>query len=604
MAGDVLKTTGLGADVLNSEVMRFKLKPTDATGAELVEDIWKYYETRMVQAVAYQIMNDESMSDEDRKLAKKFLVGLTPTSAARTFDVPIDNNGNTIAVQSLNPNGLLRYCVDFNSKNYPTDYDEEKLGEELARHTFNREFSIDLTDIPLTESELLSALDRCDEAFGMVNEVFSNCYNFVVEQNELNRSQIRALLALRDACQEKYHLADRNDPNVGPDDVFANVLVGDLAYHTPTNKKQAFYELEQVIEANVEADTLVDELKHHITFDGMSPFEAYLMVYDFVTQKAYREDEKHIDERSYVGTLSTDARVCAGYALLLTKMCNSLNLGDLLKVEMIGGHGVNPHLPGHSFCKVTIDDEKYKIKGEYAADPTLDAVISPQDDEERKILGHVLSFSKKASEDCDDEDGKRLAGSKVLNALIPPQLIPDYGVGRFFNPESNTYETNDNVRTRFPASAPVVSLASYRDGLKRGFMYRFNHTHSTRQINSMVEEKLTNSRLSAWAGGMCFGKDYDRWYNRVNLFRPERYKMGVANTSLARATKLYVRKLRLDKVHVFLRSVLTTIVEGAIGLVSNVHRGVSSRRAARAAARASAAAGGTSPTGPAPTHTP
>ena len=595
---EVLETTGIRIG------KRFKLKRTDTTGKELVDEIWKYYETRMIRE-AYQIVNDTHYSPEERALAKKFLDGLAPSSPARTFNVPIDDAGHTYPVLSLNPNGLLQYCAIFNNDNYPADYEGDKLGEYLYASTFKNGFYIDVSDIPFSVASMKRALDSCEEALSMVDQAIPNCYNFMVGKNELNLTETKALLGLKEACRRKYRLPlteEQDGEEVVTNDV--DVFVGDLAYHTVRAPEQVFYELDQVIEANVEADTLIDELKHHIAFDGMSPFEAYLMVYDFVTQKAYRHDEESIDERSYVGTLSTDARVCAGYALLLTKMCNKLELGDLLKVEMVDGRNVNPGVEGHGFCKVTIDDSKYKIKGVYAADPTADAVLSPRNDEERKIMGHVLTFSKKASEECDDEEGKRLAGSKVLNALIPPQVMLDYGIGRNFKPNSPAYETYNNSNLtgrkypmggdRFPASAPVVSLQAYRDGLKRGFMYRFNGTHTTRQINSMVEEKMTNSRLAAWASGVCFGKEYNRWYNRVNLFRPEKYKMGVANTSLARATKHYARKFRLDKVHNVLRSVLVTIVEGAVGLLSNIRGGIAARRARRS---------GSTPT-PTPTPTP
>ncbi len=126
-------------------------------------------------------------------------------------------------------------------------------------------------------------------------------------------------------------------------------------------------EIEKAIEASRKLNDWVNEIKSARRKDKeLSPYEKYLYAYDIVTKFSYNEEEKGQNNdisRHLITILTGDKIVCAGYANLLSELCNRLGLSCYTQ-------GVNKN---HAICYVRIDDDKWGIHGIYASDPTADS---------------------------------------------------------------------------------------------------------------------------------------------------------------------------------------------------------------------------------------
>ena len=125
--------------------------------------------------------------------------------------------------------------------------------------------------------------------------------------------------------------------------------------------------IEKAIEASRKLNDWVREIKSaRRNGKELSPYEKYLYAYDIVTKFSYNEEEKdqnHDMSRHLITVLTGDKIVCAGYANLLSEICNQLGITCCTQ-------GVNKN---HAICYVRIDDDKWDIHGIYASDPTADS---------------------------------------------------------------------------------------------------------------------------------------------------------------------------------------------------------------------------------------
>ena len=105
-----------------------------------------------------------------------------------------------------------------------------------------------------------------------------------------------------------------------------------------------------------------------------SPFEKYLMIYNFVTSFAYKDNE--IDSaapRTVIGVLNGTDIVCVGYSNLLKHLCDMVGIKcEIQHVSVSDSKG--KFLGLHQSNIVYLKDEKYGIDGWFYVDSCWDAL--------------------------------------------------------------------------------------------------------------------------------------------------------------------------------------------------------------------------------------
>lgn len=133
-----------------------------------------------------------------------------------------------------------------------------------------------------------------------------------------------------------------------------------------------------------------DELVDSIEKLDLSPFERYILIYDLVREKTYKEEEKgalNAESRSKYSALNGDTIVCSGYAEVSNNLSNKLDIKSM--IDYLARKDNSPY--GHARCLVYLKDDKYKIDGLYYADPTMDY---RRKDDDYKYLYHYSGFLK------------------------------------------------------------------------------------------------------------------------------------------------------------------------------------------------------------------
>lgn len=130
------------------------------------------------------------------------------------------------------------------------------------------------------------------------------------------------------------------------------------------------YSLIQTINAYVKCKRFADFVKSTNT----SPFEKYLMIYGFVSDRIYKESEGDLSgSRNLISILNSEEIVCVGYAKLLKYLCNEVGIECECQVMDVVYEG-EKEIGKHQNNIVYLKDEKYGIDGCYYADACWDAV--------------------------------------------------------------------------------------------------------------------------------------------------------------------------------------------------------------------------------------
>ena len=123
------------------------------------------------------------------------------------------------------------------------------------------------------------------------------------------------------------------------------------------------YTGEEMLTAMAKAKLFIDEVKN----SKASPFEKYLMIYRYVSQRRYISNEETQGKtRDIISILNGDDIVCAGYANLLKWICNEVGI----ECET---QDVNVGTEAHRNNRVYIKDDKYGLDGWFYADATWDS---------------------------------------------------------------------------------------------------------------------------------------------------------------------------------------------------------------------------------------
>lgn len=154
-------------------------------------------------------------------------------------------------------------------------------------------------------------------------------------------------------------------------------------------KKESYeaYGFRKTLSANRKLESIAENIKN-ATNNGtpLSNFEKFMLAYEYVTQYVYNEggDITHEETSHWIPVLEGDKIVCAGYASLLSALCDRIFPQKEVKVfeqglsvynkkdnKLLGGHGNNI---------IFINDDKYKINGMFYVDPCWDSVNEKRTD--------------------------------------------------------------------------------------------------------------------------------------------------------------------------------------------------------------------------------
>jgi len=199
------------------------------------------------------------------------------------------------------------------------------------------------------------------------------------------------------------------------------------------------------LEAYTLAETLfaqlqIDDIIEQINSTGASPFERYLMAYDFITSRVYKEYQQgSAKSRDLIAVMNGDNIVCVGYAKLMDRLCKGIGIESYYQpVRVYDGKGND--LGGHQNNIIYLKDDKYGIDGFYYSDACWDSVSKTG--QHRRFLNHCLIplSDKDRFKDTRIEIGtyRRVKGIKLKSFYEP---VPSkYDVARNFDKASYKME--------------------------------------------------------------------------------------------------------------------------------------------------------------------
>lgn len=129
--------------------------------------------------------------------------------------------------------------------------------------------------------------------------------------------------------------------------------------------------------AEEKLNEIVNKINNYkIDGQDLTMFEKFLLAYKFVTSFRYNREtelENSDDSRTVEGIFNTGKIVCAGYAVLLKKICDRLNIPCIEQNALIVYQCGNT-FEIHGNNLVYIKDEKYNIDGIYYCDACWDGL--------------------------------------------------------------------------------------------------------------------------------------------------------------------------------------------------------------------------------------
>ena len=172
---------------------------------------------------------------------------------------------------------------------------------------------------------------------------------------------------------------DRNQTYSAHDTLYTeeetSVLAENVNFAFSKYNKEILFDGKYTVEETINASRQINDVVEEIKKRNLSPFEQFLMAYDYVTSKVYKEEsefEPIETSRNLIEVLNGDKIVCVGYANLLCTILSRLGIPCTTQTEVGYDYDTNEYV-NHLVCLVRMEDPKYKIKGIYQSDPTPDA---------------------------------------------------------------------------------------------------------------------------------------------------------------------------------------------------------------------------------------
>lgn len=130
------------------------------------------------------------------------------------------------------------------------------------------------------------------------------------------------------------------------------------------------YKLADVLNAQGKLQEFIDFVKN----SKASPYEKFLMIYDYVISKPYKESKVSLgNSRDLIALMNGNDVVCVGYANLLEYICTAVGIKCLSQTSSVYKKD-GTFIYGHQNNSVYLKDDKYGIDGWYYADACWDAV--------------------------------------------------------------------------------------------------------------------------------------------------------------------------------------------------------------------------------------
>lgn len=146
-----------------------------------------------------------------------------------------------------------------------------------------------------------------------------------------------------------------------------------------------WYDLTEVINAQEQIENFTNNIQQ---LDA-SPFEKYLIVYDFLTRMVYNESKTNkANSRDITAVLNGDNIVCVGYAHILQKLCSEIEIDCYVQGSDCYSKDGSQYLGGHENNVVRMIDDKYGIDGLYYVDACWDSV--KRGGESKRDFSHCL----------------------------------------------------------------------------------------------------------------------------------------------------------------------------------------------------------------------
>lgn len=144
------------------------------------------------------------------------------------------------------------------------------------------------------------------------------------------------------------------------------------------------YTLNDTLSAQMQIEDIVDK----INSTKASPLEKYMMAYNYVTSKVYKENEKNLAKsRDIIAILNGDDIVCVGYARLMDRICKGIGVKSYAQSSSVYDDK-DEYLGGHQNNIVYLKDDKYGIDGYYYSDACWDSV--KRTDQFKRAINHCL----------------------------------------------------------------------------------------------------------------------------------------------------------------------------------------------------------------------
>ena len=130
------------------------------------------------------------------------------------------------------------------------------------------------------------------------------------------------------------------------------------------------YSLAELIKADAALDAFIKQINDSV----YSPFEKYILIYDYLSKRKYKEDgpskEDNYLSRDIISVMNSDYIVCEGFANLMDYLCQNVGIKCLCQGLKIMHKGEEER---HMNNLVKIDDDIYDIHGLYYSDVTWDS---------------------------------------------------------------------------------------------------------------------------------------------------------------------------------------------------------------------------------------
>lgn len=185
------------------------------------------------------------------------------------------------------------------------------------------------------------------------------------------------------------HLPPKTSASILIENEHSQIKVKDLEYFVDIEEEAAknnhtlffvdglqYYTLTDTINAEEQIEKFTNKIKE----TNGSPLEKYLMIYNFLIKRLYKENEKDKwTSRSIIGSLSSDYIVCVGYANIMQRLCKEV--GITCHTQSFDIYDKNNIFTGsHENNVVELKDDKYGINGMFYCDACFDSTKKENDD--------------------------------------------------------------------------------------------------------------------------------------------------------------------------------------------------------------------------------